>query len=398
MSADRTFRFGVHSSDAAPGPAWTDAARRIESLGFSTLFLRDHFDAQLGPLVAMTAAAVATTDLRVGCLVFDNDYRHPALLTKELATLDHVSDGRVEIGLGAGWMAPDYTQTGMDFDPPGVRVSRMQEAVTVVKALLGGGPVTFRGDHYTITDHELYPAPVQDPRPPIMIAGGGPRMLGIAAREADIIGLNPARKSNADWADQNLADATAEATDRKLGWIRDAAGDRYAELELSIVVPFVLVTDDRDATATAIAGSLPPDHDADLTAAGVLASPHVLIGSVEEIADTMRERRERWDLSYYVFNDDSIDAVAPIVAAARGHLRRAMTHDLLIANGVVVDGTGAPARRRRTSRSTATASRRWPSRAPPARPAARSTPTAAPSPPASWTSTRTSTRRSGGIP
>jgi probable F420-dependent oxidoreductase len=318
MTADRTFRFGVHSSDAGPGPAWADAARRVESLGFSTLFLRDHFDAQLGPLVAMTAAAVATTDLRVGCLVFDNDYRHPALLTKELATLDHVSNGRVEIGLGAGWMAPDYAQTGMTFDPPGVRVSRMQEAVTVVKALLAGGPVTFRGDHYTITDHELYPAPVQDPRPPIMIAGGGPRMLRIAAHEADIIGLNPARKSNADWADQNLADATAPATDRKLGWIREAAGDRYADLELSIVVPFVLVTDDREATATAIAESLPPDPDAELTAAGVLASPHVLIGTVAEIADTMRERRERWDLSYYVFNDDSIDAVAPIVATLAG--------------------------------------------------------------------------------
>lgn len=316
MTTDRRFRFGVHSSDSGPGSAWGDAARRVESLGFSTLLLRDHFDAQLGPIVAMTAAVMATETLRVGCLVFDNDYRHPAVLTKELATLDHVSGGRVEIGLGAGWMAPDYEQTGMVFDAPGVRVGRLQEAVAICKALLAGGPVDFTGAHYTITGHELYPRPAH--RPPIMVAGGGPRMLRFAAREADIIGLNPARKSNAAWEDQNLADATDAATDRKLGWIRDAAGDRYPDIEMSIVVPFVLVTDDREGTATAIAESLPPDPDAELSAAGVLASPHVLIGTVEQICATMVERRDRWDLSYYVFNDNSIDTVAPIVATLAG--------------------------------------------------------------------------------
>lgn len=317
MPADRRFRFGVHTSDAAPGTAWADAARRIESLGFSTLFLRDHFDRQLGPIAAMAAAAAVTETLRVGTLVHANDYRHPAILAKELSTIDHLSNGRVEIGLGAGWMAPDYEQAGMAFDPPGTRVSRLEEAVTIVKALMAGGPVTVHGDHYTVTDHELYPPPVQA-QPPLMIAGGGPRMLRLAAREADIVGLNPARKSNADWEDQNLPDATADATDRKIGWIRDAAGDRYADLELSIVVPFVIVTDDREGTATAIAASLPPDPEAELTAEGVLSSPHVLIGSVDQIADTLRERRDRWDLSYYVFNDDSIDAVAPIVERLAG--------------------------------------------------------------------------------
>jgi probable F420-dependent oxidoreductase len=317
MAHDRRFRFGVHSSDAAPGSAWVDAARRIESLGFSTLFLRDHFDAQLGPIAAMTAAACATETLRVGCLVFDNDYRHPLVLAKEMATTAHLTGGRVEVGLGAGWMAPDYEQAGLDFDPPGVRVSRMEEAVTIVKGLLAGTSVNFAGEHYTITDHTAYPVPAV--APPIMIAGGGPRMLRIAAREADIIGLNPARKSNAAWEDQNLPDATADATDRKLGWIRDAAGDRYADIELSIVVPFVIVTDDREATATAIAGSLPPDAAADLSAEGVLASPHVLIGSVDQICATLEERRDRWDLSYYVFNDDAIETVAPIVERLAGN-------------------------------------------------------------------------------
>jgi probable F420-dependent oxidoreductase len=317
MPTDRRFRFGVHTSDAAPGSAWTDAARRIESMGFSTLFLRDHFDRQLAPIAAMAAAATATETLRVGTLVHANDYRHPVVLAKELATIDHLSNGRVEIGLGAGWMAPDYEQAGMPFDPPGTRVSRLEEAVTIVKALMAGGPVTVDGDHYTVTQHELYPAPVQAP-PPLMIAGGGPRMLRLAARQADIVGLNPARKSNAAWEDQNLPDATAAATDRKVGWIRDAAGSRYDELELSIVVPFVLVTDDREGTAAAIASSLPPDPEADLSAEAVLSSPHVLIGSVDEICATLRDRRERWDLSYYVFNDDSIDAVAPVVERLTG--------------------------------------------------------------------------------
>jgi probable F420-dependent oxidoreductase len=318
MSADRRFRFGVHTSDAAPGTAWVDAARRIESLGFATLQLRDHFDQQIAPIAAMTAAAVATETLRVGALVLANDYRHPVVLAKELATIDHLSGGRVEVGLGAGWMAPDYEQAGMPFDAPGVRVSRLEEATTIVKALFAGGPVTVHGDHYRVTGHELYPPPVQDPRPPIMIAGGGPRMLKFAAREADIVGINPVRKSNAAWEDQNLPDATEAATDRKIGWVREAAGDRYADLELSIVVPFVLVTDDREGTATAIASSLPPDPEADLGAEGVLASPHVLIGSVDQICATLVERRERWDLSYYVFNDDAIDTVAPIVAALAG--------------------------------------------------------------------------------
>ena len=184
MAHNRRFRFGVHSSDAAPGTAWVESARRIESLGFSTLFLRDHFDTQLGPIAAMTAAACATETLNVGCLVFDNDYRHPLVLAKEMATIDHLTGGRVEVGLGAGWMAPDYEQSGMAFDAPGVRVSRMEEAVTVVKGLLSGKPVDFAGEHYEIAGHTAYPAPATPPK--IMIAGGGPRMLRIAAREADM--------------------------------------------------------------------------------------------------------------------------------------------------------------------------------------------------------------------
>jgi probable F420-dependent oxidoreductase len=318
LAAKRPFRFGVHTSDAQTGEAWAAAARRYETLGFSTLLLRDHFDQQLAPLVAMTAAACATETLRVGCLVFANDYRHPLVLAKELATLDRLSGGRVEIGLGAGWMAPDYEQSGLAFDAPGDRVSRMQEAIHILKAFCAGGSVDFSGDHYTITQHEMYPPSVQQPHPPILIVAGGPRMTRFAAAEADIIAINPATKSNAAWAEQNIADASAQAVDRKIAAIRDAAGTRYDAIELQIVVPFVVVTDDREGTAQAIAGSLPPDSSVELSADTVLASPYVLIGNEDQICETLIERRARWDLSYFVFNDDSIDSVAPIVARLRG--------------------------------------------------------------------------------
>lgn len=319
MAGNRPFRFGVHTSDAQTGKQWAAAARRYETLGFSTLMLRDHFDQQLAPIVAMTAAACATETLRVGCLVFANDYRHPLVLAKELATLDRLSGGRVEVGLGAGWMASDYEQGGLAFDAPRDRVSRLEEAVTVIKAFFAGESVKFSGDHYTIAGHEMYPAPVQQPRPPILLVAGGPRMTRFAAREADIVAINPATKSNEAWAEQNIADASAEAVDRKINAIRDAAGERYADIELQIVVPFIVITDDREGTAAAIAGSLPADDPAiDLSAATVLASPYVLIGTEDQICDTLAERRERWGLSYYVFNDDSIDAVAPIVARLAG--------------------------------------------------------------------------------
>jgi probable F420-dependent oxidoreductase len=319
MPGMRPFRFGVHTSDAQTGAAWATAARRYESLGFSTLLLRDHFDQQLAPLVAMTAAACATETLRVGCLVFANDYRHPLVLAKELATLDRLSGGRVEVGLGAGWMAPDYTQAGIAFDAPGDRVSRLQEATSLMKSFFGGGPVNFSGDHYTVTDHEMYPPAHQRPHPPILIVAGGPRMTRYAAAEADIVAINPATKSNTAWAEQNLADASADAVDRKVHMIRKAAASRYDKIELQIVVPFVVITDDRDATAQAIVGSLPSDDPSlDLSATTVLESPYVLIGTEDQICDLLVERRARWDLSYVVFNDDSIDTVAPIVARLRG--------------------------------------------------------------------------------
>jgi probable F420-dependent oxidoreductase len=309
----RPFRFGVHTSDAPDGPAWAEAARRYEELGFSSLLVRDHFDDQLAPIVAMTAAACATTALRVGCLVFDNDYRHPLVLAKEMATLDVLSGGRVELGIGAGWMGSDYEQAGMTYDAPGVRVDRMIEGVQIIKALHGDGPVDFDGKHYTISGHDALPKPVQRPHTPILIGGGGKRVLTFAAREADIIGLNPRNLGNDAWADTNVGDATDEATDRKVAWIREAAGPRFDAIEISIVVPFIIETDDRTGMAEGIAAGLPRAGGEVATAARVLESPYVLLGTLDEMAKTLEARRDRWGISYVVFNADSVDAAAPLV-------------------------------------------------------------------------------------
>ncbi|MGZ6969620.1 MAG: TIGR03621 family F420-dependent LLM class oxidoreductase [Acidimicrobiia bacterium] len=320
MTHPRKFRFAVHTSNAPDGATWASEARRFEDLGFSTLLLRDHFDDQLAPIAAMTAAAAATRSLRVGCLVFDNDYRHPLVLAKELATIDVLSGGRVDVGIGAGWMAPDYEQAGMPFDAPGTRVSRMIEGVRVMKGLFAEGPFDFSGEHYTITGHEGLPKPVQRPHPPIMIGAGGERLLRFAAREADIIGINPVKRSNEAWEDQNIADATDEATDRKIAWIRDSAGARFDDLELSIVAPFVVVTDDRVGLAESIASGLDPGEGTDVVPGpeAVLSSPYVLLGTIDEIVETLEARRERWQLSYYVCNDDTVETMAPIVAKLNG--------------------------------------------------------------------------------
>jgi probable F420-dependent oxidoreductase len=318
MTLLRPFRFGVHTSDAADGAMWAAAARRYETLGFSSLFVRDHFDDQLAPIVAMTTAACATTRLRVGCLVFDNDYRHPVVLAKEMATLDVLSGGRVELGIGAGWMGSDYEQAGLPYDRPGVRVDRMIEGVHIIKALHGDGPVDFKGDHYTITGHSALPKPLQRPHTPIMIGAGGKRLLTFAAREADIIGLNPKNLGNDAWADTNVGDATEEATDRKVSWIREAAGSRFDAIELSIVVPFIIETDDRAGMAEGIAAGLPPANGEVATAARVLESPYVLLGTLDEMAATIEARRERWGISYYVFNADSVDSAAPLVERLAG--------------------------------------------------------------------------------
>jgi probable F420-dependent oxidoreductase len=311
MSHPRRFRFGVQAHTASSGAAWADLARRAEEIGFSTLFLPDHFGDQLAPVPALMAAADATSELRVGALVLDNDYRHPLVLAKELATLDLLSGGRLEIGLGAGWMRSDYDESGIAYDSGAERVDRFEEGLAVVAGLLGPDPLTFEGKHYRITGHNGLPKPVQEPRPPILVGGGLKRMLTLAGHHADIVGINPTMPNGTADADAARS-GTAEETDRKLTWVREAAGERYDDLEMNFLNLGCFITDDHRELADKLAPMF------GLTADAVLGFPHVLMGTVEEICDTIEARRERWDASYIVIQHDAMEAMAPVVARLAG--------------------------------------------------------------------------------
>lgn len=306
----KKFRFGVQTSNAPTPRAWAEKARKIESLGYSTLFIPDHFNDQLAPMPAMMAAADATATLRVGSLVLDNDYKHPLVLAKEVATLDVLSAGRVELGLGAGWMKTDYDASGITYDAPGVRISRFVEGLRIVKGLLGDGPVDFDGKFYKITRHEGTPKPVQKPLP-ILVGGGGKRVLSIAAREANIVGVNFNLEQGAvNRATMQTGGATT--TDEKIEWIKAAAGDRFDELELNVTVFVAIVTDDPSKIAERIGSG------AGMTAAEVMESPHYLLGPIDQMVETLQQRRERYGFSYIAFSGDGFENLAPVVSRLAG--------------------------------------------------------------------------------
>ena len=311
MSGKHTFRFGVQAHHAASGKHWRESAQLVESLGYETLYLPDHFSDQPGPIAALMAAAAATTTLRVGSLVFDNDYRHPVVLAKEAATIDLLSDGRFDLGLGAGWMQSDYGRSGIPLDSAGTRIERMQEGLAVIKGLFAGGPFSFSGKHYQVAELEGTPLPVQKPHPPILLGGGGRRMLRLAAREADIVNVNfDLREGRVN--PMLVKTGTARATDEKLSWVREAAGDRMDRIELSVTIFLANVTDDRDSIASAIASGL------GLEPRDILETPHFLIGTVDEIVQDLLARRERYGITYVIINSDGAEAFAPIVQRLRG--------------------------------------------------------------------------------
>jgi probable F420-dependent oxidoreductase len=307
----RPFRFGVQEHSSPSGRAWREKARLVESLGYKALYLPDHFGDQLGPIAALMAAADATSALRVGPLVFDNDYRHPAVLAKEVATLDLLSEGRFDLGLGAGWMASDYDQTGIPFDSPGVRIERMEEGLAIIKGLLAGGEFSFTGKHYSIKSLEGLPLPVQKPHPPILLGGGGRRMLGVAAREADIVNVNfdlREGRVNPSLARTGLA----SATDQKMVWVREAAGDRFDDIELSVTIFFASITDDRESLGGALMRGLGYEL------ADVLETPHFLIGTVDQVVETLRARRQRYGISYVILPGEVAESFAPVVERLTG--------------------------------------------------------------------------------
>ena len=280
-------------------------ARHVETLGYDTLLMPDHFGPRFAVAPALVLAAEATSRLRVGSLVYDNDFRHPALLAQEVASIDLLTDGRFEFGLGAGWLKSEYDAAGLPFDDGATRVARMAEALHVVKTLLNAAPLTYEGRHYRLTALVGSAKPKQEPHPPILIGGGGRRLLTLAATEADIISIMP--RSRRDGSGLEDADASAEAFARKLAWIRDAAGARFSAIELNTLVQTVVITDHPRDAAAPLAKEYGTDVD------GVLEIPLVLIGSVDQIAKTLEHRRERLGLSYITVFEKDLENMGRVI-------------------------------------------------------------------------------------
>ena len=302
------FRFGLQSSTAPTMSAWRERARKAEGLGYSTLYVPDHFDAQFGPLVAATVAAEATDTLRVGTLVLNNDLRHPAVLAKELATLCLAAEGRVEVGLGAGWLRSDYDNLGIDYDLPKVRVERLAESLEVMKGLWNNEETAFAGKHYTVHAARCEPRPPTPPR--LLVGGGSQRVLAVAAEHADVVGVNTSLASGEKGGDV-AGGATLEHFDRCLGWVRQAAGDRFESLELQVMAFVVMVVGNRRAAERSLALFGFRDETA-------LELPVLLVGSVADMCERLSARRQRWGFSNVVVPGEAIETFAPVVARLAG--------------------------------------------------------------------------------
>ncbi len=302
------FRFGIRTTGARSGERWVERARRAEALGYSTLLMPDHLIPGFSAVPAITAAAMATSRLRVGAHVFDNDYRNPVLFAREMATIDVLSHGRLELGIGAGWMRSDYRQLGMAYDPPKIRIDRLVEAITIVKLLFHGEEVDFTGQHYRIQGARIAPEPVQKPHPPLVIGGGGPRMMRIAAREADIVSFIPQMSAAGR---PRVREATLGATEEKVARLRHAAGRRFEQIELSAWVAHVNISDGRTplgAAGAALEGVV----------TRLLGTPYALAGSRASIREQILRYRDRLGLTYWTVPAEAMEPFAPIVDALAG--------------------------------------------------------------------------------
>lgn len=318
MIEPHRFRFGIINERMTTRQPWLERARRAEALGYATFLIRDHltpdfFGDQFAPFTALMAVAAATTTLRIGTLVIDNDFRHPAMLAKEAATLDLLSEGRFELGLGAGWLQTEYERAGLCFDPPGVRISRMEEAIQVVKGLFVDGPVRFAGRHYTIEGLRGFPKPVQRPHPPLLIGGAGKRMLGIAGRQADIVHVLPRTIDTGTLLD-DPRDRLWPHVAQKVGWLREAAGARFNQIALGLGATIVISDERRKATERLIQ----EQRWEGVGVEEVWRMPSIFVGSLDQIAADMQQRRELLGLSYFTLSDDAMESCAPVVARLAG--------------------------------------------------------------------------------
>jgi probable F420-dependent oxidoreductase len=309
----KPFRFGVNLAHAGSRTEWREIALKVEALGYDTLTVPDHLTDFIAPMPALVSAAEATTRLRVGTNVLNNDLRHPVLVAREAATVDLLTDGRLQLGLGAGSIESEYDAVGLSFDPGATRVDRLAEAVIIIKGLLGGEEVSFTGHHYRVTGHTIAPLPLQKPHPPVLIGGNGRNLLTLAAREADIVGLSGISFRQGGAAPPDLSGWRVAAIDERLGLMREAAGDRFPQLELNALVQRVVVTENRRSATEELTRRW-----TQLSADEILASPYVLIGTVDQIVEDLQARRERWGISYYVVQEPFIDAFAPVVAGLAG--------------------------------------------------------------------------------
>ncbi len=320
----RPFRFGLQAYEATSADEWSSVVHRAEDTGYSTLFSSDHYfgpgriaDAtgqrpvDVAPLTSIAFAAAMTSTLRVGCRVFACDFHHPVVLAKEMATLDMLSNGRLEVGLGAGWVRDEYEGLGVPMDGAGTRIARLGEYVELMRAHWSGEQIDVAGEHVKVGGFSGLPRTVQQPGPPIIIGGGAPKVLGLAGRMADIVSLN-FNNSSGKVGPSSITGSGADQTAEKIGWIRDGAGDRFDDLELEIGAYFVGVGDGSTAMLEAMAGRF------GTSAEDFAANPHALFGSVEEICEMLIARRERYGVSYVTVAQRNLDDFAPVVAALAG--------------------------------------------------------------------------------
>ncbi len=305
------FRFALQASQAASPAAWRELARKTEDLGYSTLYVPDHLDDQWAPMVALAVAAEVTTTLRVGTLVLDNDFRHPVVLAKEAATLDVVTGGRFELGMGAGWMSTDYRQSGIPMERPSVRVARLAESLEIMRAMWRAGSATFSGEHYHVTEAIGTPAPATPGGPPLVIGGGGKRILTLAGQYADTVSIVPSLAAGYVGPEVAAESVVEKYTDR-VRWAKDAARHRAADLEFQCWTATVQVVPNPDEVVESLAPLF------NLTPEQLRAAPVALIGTTSEIAETLRKRREELGFSNIVVHEAEMDALAPVIAELAG--------------------------------------------------------------------------------